>query len=83
LVTKTFLTGDEPPTDPVVRERPSGGFRNFPGTTHAKISPDQANLATSEGEDMSWTLAAILAAFVVGLNLGVVVMGMLVAGTQR
>ena len=32
---------------------------------------------------MSWTVAAILAAFAVGLNLGVVVMGMLFAGTQN
>jgi hypothetical protein len=31
---------------------------------------------------MTWTLAAILAAFAVGLNVGIVVMGMLVAGTQ-
>jgi len=31
---------------------------------------------------MSWTLVAILVAFAVGLNLGMVVMGMLVAGTQ-
>ncbi len=31
---------------------------------------------------MSWTLAVIIAAFAVGLNVGIVVMGMLVAGTQ-
>jgi|MudIll2142460700_1097286.scaffolds.fasta_scaffold164772_2 ElaB/YqjD/DUF883 family membrane-anchored ribosome-binding protein len=31
---------------------------------------------------MPWTLVAIAAAFVVGLNLGIVLMGMLVAGSQ-
>jgi hypothetical protein len=31
---------------------------------------------------MPWTLLAITAAFALGLNLGIVVMGMLVAGSQ-